>query len=85
MDEREIDEEGLALRVSISIIVLFGGLIAAIIYVAFYAPSFTTFQSIAVIAVVLLAMIAVLGIMWTHWGLKQRWGKVSKKDKSNLK
>jgi len=62
---------GLALRVAVSIVVLFGGLISAIIYVAFFAPSFSTFQSIAVILVVVLAMIAILGLMWVSWGIEQ--------------
>lgn len=62
---------GLALRVAISIVVLFGGLIAAIIFAAFFAPSFSTFQKIAVILVVVLAIIAILGAMWTSWGMSQ--------------
>lgn len=70
-NENRVAQQGLALRVAISIVVLFGGLIAAIIYVAFFAPSFSTFQSIAVILVVVLAMIAILGLMWSHWGIKQ--------------
>lgn len=73
MDQNENREaqQGLALRVAISILVLFGGLIAAIIYVAFFAPSFSTFRSIAVIVVVVLAIMAILGMMWAHWGIKQ--------------
>lgn len=61
---------GLALRVALSIIVLFGGLIFAIIYVAFFTASLSTFQKIAVIVVVVLAMIAILSLMWASWGLK---------------
>ncbi|HSD57253.1 MAG TPA: hypothetical protein VLB04_03645 [Methanotrichaceae archaeon] len=73
MNQNESQETppGLALRVAVSIVVLFGGLIAAIIFVAFFAPSFSTFQKIAVILVVILAMIAILGSMWTSWGMKQ--------------
>ncbi len=62
---------GLAIRVALSIVVLFGGLIFAIIYVAFFAASLSTFQKIAVILVVILAMIAILGLMWASWGIKQ--------------
>ncbi|MCZ7400452.1 MAG: hypothetical protein O8C62_12415 [Candidatus Methanoperedens sp.] len=61
---------GLALRVALSIVVLFGGLIFAIIYVAFFTASLSTFQKIAVILVVILAMIAILSLMWASWGLK---------------
>lgn len=73
MDQNESREmpPGLALMVAVSIIVLFGGLIVSIIYVAFYAVSFSTFQKIAVILVVILAMMAVLGSMWTYWGMRQ--------------
>ena len=73
MNENVCDEvpPGLAPRVTVSIVVLFGGLIFAVIYVAFFAASFSLFQKIAVVLVVLLAMIAVLGLMWASWGMRQ--------------
>jgi hypothetical protein len=43
MESRETPP-GLALRVAVSILVFFGGLIIAIIYAAFFAPSFSTFK-----------------------------------------
>jgi uncharacterized RDD family membrane protein YckC len=61
---------GLASRVVVSIIVFFGLLIFAIIYVAFFASSFSLFQQIAVIIVALLVGIAILGAMWSYWGIK---------------
>jgi uncharacterized RDD family membrane protein YckC len=61
---------GLASRVVVSIIVFFGLLIFAIIYVAFFASSFSLFQQIAVILVALLVGIAILGAMWSCWGIK---------------
>ena len=70
-NEGEWTQPGLVPRVVVSIAVLFGGLIFAIIYVAFFAASFSLFQKIAVVLVVLLAMIAVLGLMWASWGIKQ--------------
>jgi hypothetical protein len=69
-DEKLEMPPGLALRVSVSIVVLFGGLIFAIIYVAFFASSFSLFQKIAVILVAFLAVIAILGVMWASWGIK---------------
>jgi len=69
-DEKRETPPGLALRVSVSIVVLFGALIFAIIYVAFYASSFSLFQKIAVILVALLAVIAILGVTWASWGIK---------------
>ena len=59
------------LRVAVSIVLLFGGLILSIIYVAFYAVSFSAFQKIAVVLVVILAIVAILGLMWTSWGMRQ--------------
>ncbi|MCZ7384805.1 MAG: hypothetical protein O8C63_08675 [Candidatus Methanoperedens sp.] len=61
---------GLALRVALTIVILFGGLIFAIIYVAFFTASLSTFQKIAVILVVVLAMIGILSLMWASWGIK---------------
>ena len=63
---------GLAPRVAVSIVVLFGGLIFAIVYVAFFAASFSLFQKIAVVLVVLLVMVAILGLMWASWGIRQQ-------------
>ncbi|HEX7575501.1 MAG TPA: hypothetical protein VF360_03915 [Candidatus Methanoperedens sp.] len=72
MNEIENQEipPGLAPRVVVSIIVSFGVLIFAIIYVAFFAISFSLFQKIAVIVVALLATTAILGAMWASWGIK---------------
>jgi len=61
---------GLALRVVVSIIVLFGLLIFAIIYVAFFASTISLFQKIAVILVAILVATAILGAMWASWGIK---------------
>ncbi|MCX9026363.1 MAG: hypothetical protein OIN85_09750 [Candidatus Methanoperedens sp.] len=72
MNETETKEipPGLAPRVVVSIIVLFGLVIFAIIYVAFFAISFSLFQKVAVIVVALLAATAILGAMWASWGIK---------------
>ncbi|CAG0952169.1 MAG: hypothetical protein OIN86_17625 [Candidatus Methanoperedens sp.] len=61
---------GLTSRVVVSIIVFFGLLIFAIIYVAFFASSFSLFQQIAIILIALLVAIAILAVMWTSWGIK---------------
>jgi uncharacterized RDD family membrane protein YckC len=72
MNENDNPEipSGLTSRVVVSIIVFFGLLIFAIIYVAFFASSFNLFQQIAVILIALLVAIAILGAMWTSWGIK---------------
>ncbi len=69
-NENRANPPGLALRVAISIIVFFGLLIFAIIYVAFFASTFSLFQQIAIILVALLVATAILGVMWASWGIK---------------
>ncbi|VVB54700.1 Uncharacterised protein [uncultured archaeon] len=68
--ESQENPPGLALRVAVSIIVLFGLLIFAIIYVAFFASTISLFQKIAVILVAILVATAILGAMWASWGIK---------------
>jgi len=81
MNQNENQEipPGLAPRVSVSIIVFFGLLIFSIIYVAFFAASYSLFQKIAVIVVAILVATAILGVIWASWGiaLGKEW-----KDKS---
>jgi hypothetical protein len=60
---------GLTPRVVVSIIIFFGMLIFAKIYVAFFASSFSLFQQIAVILVAILVATAILGVMWSAWGI----------------
>ncbi|MCZ7357686.1 MAG: hypothetical protein O8C66_01045 [Candidatus Methanoperedens sp.] len=61
---------GLALRVSVSIIIFFGWLIFAILYITFFSSSFSLTQNIAIILVALLVGVAILGAMWASWGIK---------------
>jgi len=69
-NENQETPPGLASRVVVSIIILFGLLIFSIIYVAFFASTFSLFQKIAVILVAILVAIAILGAMWSSWGIK---------------
>ncbi len=68
--------EGMGWRVGVSIVTFFGAMIALIVWLFFYAGSFSVYQNIAVIVIVLLAFIAVMGATWASWGIKQRdwWG-----------
>ncbi len=72
MNQEETHEPppGLAPRVVVSIIVFFGLVIFAIIWVAFFASAFSLFQKIAVIVVAILVAIAILGATWASWGIK---------------
>ncbi len=69
-NENQETPPGMASRVAVSIIVFFGLLIFSIIYVAFFASTFSLFQKIAVILVAILVAIAILGAMWASWGIK---------------
>ncbi len=74
-EENQETPPGLASRVTVSIIVFFGLLIFAIVYVAFFGSSFSLFQQIAIILVALLVATAILGVMWASWGIKygEKW------------
>jgi protein-S-isoprenylcysteine O-methyltransferase Ste14 len=66
--------EGMGWRVSVSIITFFGAVIAAILWLFFYAGSFSVYQNIAVVVVIFLVFIAVMGATWASWGMRQsRW------------
>jgi hypothetical protein len=69
--------EGMGWRVGVSIVTFFGATIAVILWLFFYAGSFTPYQNIAVVVVILLAFIAVMGATWASWGMKQSewWGR----------
>lgn len=64
-------------RVGLSIVTFFGAMIAVILWLFFYAGTFTVYQNIAVVVVVLLACTAVMGVTWASWGMRQsgRWGR----------
>jgi RsiW-degrading membrane proteinase PrsW (M82 family) len=61
---------GLESRVAVSIIVVFGWLIYAIIHVVFFWDNFNTAQNIALIIITFLIGAAILGAMWVIWGIK---------------
>ena len=60
---------GLGLRVAVSIIVVFGWLIYAIIHVVFFCENFSTTQNLALIIIAFLIGVAILGAMWASWGI----------------
>jgi hypothetical protein len=63
--------EGMGWRVGVSIVTFFGAMISVILWLFFYAGSFTVYQNIAVVVVILLAFTAVMGATWASWGMKQ--------------
>ncbi len=65
------EPEGMGWRIAVSIVTFFGLIIAAIIWLFFYAGSYNVYQNIAVIIVIILACIAIMGATWASWGMKQ--------------
>jgi len=73
MSQHEIPRaEGMGWRVGATIITFFGSMIVAILWLFFYAGSFTVYQNIALVVVILMAFIGIMGAIWASWGMKQR-------------
>lgn len=70
MDTVRERSEGMGWRVGVSVATVFGATIAAILWLFFYAGSFSIYQNIAVIIVITLAFVAVMGATWASWGMK---------------
>lgn len=64
--------EGLRWRIMASILVPIAWLSFTPLYVGFWAPGFTLFQSIIVIIVSALVLAGVLGAAWTTWDMGRR-------------
>jgi protein-S-isoprenylcysteine O-methyltransferase Ste14 len=68
--------EGMGWRVGVSIATFFGSMIAVILWLFFYAGSFSVYQNIALVVMIILAFIGVMGAVWASWGMKQaEWWK----------
>lgn len=70
METRPELTQGFGWRVGASILTVFGATIALIIWLFFYAESFTVYQNIAIAVVGLLTFTAVMGAMWAPWGIR---------------
>jgi parvulin-like peptidyl-prolyl isomerase len=58
-------------RVTVSVAATFVFLIAAVIWVFFYAGGFSAYQNVAVLTIGVLAFIGLMGATWASWGLRQ--------------
>lgn len=67
--------EGMGWRVSMSIASFFGATIAVILWLFFFAGSFSVYQNIAVVAVVSLVFVAVMGVTWASWGIRRGYSR----------
>ena len=63
--------EGMGWRVDVSIVTFFGAMIASILWLFFYAGTFSIYQNIAVIVVIILAFSAIMGATWASWGMRR--------------
>ena len=71
---------GLGSRVAASILVVFGWLIFLVVWLFFYAGTFTLLENLGIVIVAFLVGIAILAAAWASWGLKygkkaEHWGK----------
>jgi len=66
-----VETDGMGWRVTVSVIATFGFLIAAVVWVFFYAGSLSAYQNIAVLAVAVFAFIGLMGATWASWGMRQ--------------
>lgn len=67
----ETKKEEMGWRVPVSIIAFFGSLIAAILWLFFYAGNYNLYQNAAIVVVIFLVFIAVMGATWAPWGIRQ--------------
>jgi hypothetical protein len=77
LDRGPMRSEGMGWRVGVSIVTFFGAMISVIIWLFFYAGTFSVYQNLAVVVVILLAFVAVMGATWASWGMRQSdwWAK----------
>ena len=72
MSNSSVKTGGMGWRVGITILDFFGSAIASIIWLSFYAGSFSVYQNIAIFVVIFIAFVAVMGATWASWGMKQK-------------
>ena len=71
MPRSPIRPEGIGWRIGVTVATFFGSVIAVILWLFFYAGSFSVYQNIALVVVILLAFIGLMGATWASWGMKQ--------------
>ena len=70
--EHPMKSDGMGWRVGVTIVTFFAAVIAAILWLFFYAGGYNSYQNLAIIVVIFLAFVAVIGAIWASWGMKQR-------------
>jgi len=65
-----MEMKGMGWRVALSILVCMGWVAFLIIWLFFYAASFTIYQNVAVVLVSIVVACAIMGAAWAPWGMK---------------
>lgn len=60
---------GLKRRIVATVVLLVGGLVWVILYLAFLAGRFPWYQNLAIVLVSFLVVPAVVVVMWIYWGM----------------
>jgi prepilin signal peptidase PulO-like enzyme (type II secretory pathway) len=80
-EEKVMSVPGFGLRIGFSIVSFFALLVFLIVWLFFYAGSFSVLQNIAVVLTVIVIFIGVMAGAWVPWGIRyeQKYGKGKKK------
>jgi hypothetical protein len=65
-----MEMRGFGWRVALSILVSMGWVAFLIIWLFFYAGSFTIYQNVAVVLVSIVVGCAIMGAAWAPWGMR---------------
>ena len=72
--------KGMGWRVSVTIIAFFASIIGIIVWLFFYAGSFSVYQNIAIVVVIILGFVAAMGATWAAWGMRQGSWRSERRD-----
>ncbi len=65
------ETEGLAWRVSLSILVGVGWLVFLLVWLIFYAKDYAWERNVAIFLLSLLVIIGILGVPWAYWAIQK--------------
>ena len=66
-----MNTKGVGWRVSLSIVVAVGWLVFLIVWLAFFAGTYSWEKNLAIVLLSILILAGILGIPWAIWGLRQ--------------
>jgi hypothetical protein len=61
---------GALVRLVLSVVVPVAWVSLTLVYVAFFAPTFSVFQDIVLVVISILALVCALTVMWVSFGLR---------------